>query len=113
MTRNCILQSLNSVDQTIVAEASIIIIDFVHTKFSNTTKFLTTALTLGKMFMESVNSMASDALSEEDTDDAKNHQLFPRCHALVVSGRHARGSSVWPTLVVHTQPNFCRVLIHT
>ena len=67
-----ILHSLNSVEQTVVAEASSRLINVVHTKFPDSTKLLTTALKLDKIVMQSVICMASDALSEEATTDAKN-----------------------------------------
>ena len=110
---NCKQHKLNSVDQTIVAEANSRLIDFVHTKFSNTTKLLTNALKLGKMFMKSVICMASDALCGESTKDAKNTtNLFRDFMPLSLSGRRT-----WPSVCRHwwciRNRTSARVLFHT
>ena len=104
---NCIQHKLNSVDQTIVAEANSRLIDFVHTKFSNTTKLLTNALKLGKMFMKSVICMASDDLCKESTKDPKNTTNLFRDFMPLSSQWETHMVKRLATLVVHTQSNFC------
>ena len=104
---NYIQHSLNSVDKTIVAETYRKLIDFVQTLFSSTTKLLTNAIELDKMFMKSVICMASDALCEESTKDAKNTTNLFRDFMPVSSQWETHMVKRLATLVVHTQSNFC------
>ena len=99
--------NLSSVDQTIVAEVSSKLLGVVHTKIWNTPKLLTTALSPGKTCMRNVIGMASDALSEDATKDAKNPtNLFFDLMSLSSHGETHMDQRL-PTLVVHTKPNFC------